>query len=160
MIITIRRAEERDLPALGRMGAQLVRTHHDFDRLRFMQPAPNVEEGYAWFLGTQMAEPEATVLVAEGDGVVVGYTFAALEPQSWKDLREAAGFIHDLLVVEEARGHGVGTRLLEEAAAWLEARGAPRVMLGTAHANQAAQALFLRAGFRPTMIEMTRERRP
>ena len=47
--------------------------------------------------------------------------------------------------------------LLDAAAAALAARGAPRVILSTAARNLAAQRLFERAGFRPTMIEMTRE---
>src|SRR3954464_184659 len=142
MSINIRRAEKRDLPVLGRLGAQLVRTHYDFDRLRFMAPGASIEEGYAWFLGSQLGEAEAVVLVAERDAEVVGYVFAGIEPQSWKELRESAGFIHDLLVVEQARGQGIGARLLEEAATWLEAQGAPRVMLWTAHANEPAQSLF------------------
>jgi GNAT superfamily N-acetyltransferase len=159
MSIQIRRAEERDLPVLGRLGAQLVRTHHDFDPLRFMAPGPSIEEGYGWFLGSQLGEADTLVLVAERDGEVLGYVFAGLEPQSWKELRDPAGFIHDLLVVDEARGQGVGARLLEEAASWLEAQGAPRVMLWTAQANEPAQALFRKLGFRPTMVEMTRERK-
>ena len=39
----------------------------------------------------------------------------------------------------------------------LEARGAPRCVLSTAEKNESAQRLFARAGFRRTMIEMTRE---
>jgi RimJ/RimL family protein N-acetyltransferase len=35
--------------------------------------------------------------------------------------------------------------------------GAPRVVLSTATQNEAAQRLFAAAGFRATMIEMTRE---
>jgi GNAT superfamily N-acetyltransferase len=159
MSINIRPAEERDLPVLGRLGAQLVRTHHEFDRQRFMAPGAGIEEGYGWFLGSQLGEPDAVVLVAERDGEVLGYVFGGIEPRSWKELRESAGFVHDLVVVEEARGQGIGGRLLEAAAAWLEGRGAPRVMLWTAHANHAAHSLFGKLGFRPTMIEMTRERR-
>jgi len=155
----IRLAEERDLPALERLGAQLVRAHHGFDRARFMAPHPDVEEGYAWFLGTQLEEADVVIYVAELDGEVIGYAYAGLEPMSWKELRDPAGFIHDLLVEPPHRGRGIATRLLEAAAAWLEERGAPRVMLWTAEENPAAQRLFQRAGFRRTMIEMTRERR-
>jgi RimJ/RimL family protein N-acetyltransferase len=36
-------------------------------------------------------------------------------------------------------------------------RGAPRVVLSTAARNARAQRLFASAGFRDTMIEMTRE---
>ena len=39
----------------------------------------------------------------------------------------------------------------------LKARGAPRLVLSTAEKNKVAQRLFDRAGFRRTMIEMTRE---
>jgi len=189
--IVIRPAEQRDLPVLGRLGALLVRDHHAFDRARFLKPSDNIEEGYGWFLGTQLEEQDAIVLVAEtpgppapdtevassggelaspeliaggsgtlsGSRTVVGYVYAGLEPMSWKELREPAGFIHDVVVAETARRHGIGARLIEEAASWLESRGAPRLMLWTAELNPAAQRLFARLGFRRTMIEMTRERR-
>jgi len=157
--VHIRPAEERDLSALGRLGAVMVRLHHGFDSDRFVSPGPNVEEGYAWFLGTQLAEPDAFVAVAERGGEVVGYVYAGLEPQSWKELRGPAGFVHDIVVDERDRGQGIGTRLANAAAAWLESRGAPRVMLWTAQKNEGAQRLFERLGFRRTMIEMTRERR-
>jgi ribosomal protein S18 acetylase RimI-like enzyme len=156
---TIRRAQKGDLPALGRLGALLVRGHHAFDPARFMAPLPNIEEGYAWFLGSQLDQPDAVIFVAERAGQVVGYVYAGMEPQSWKELRDAAGFVHDVVVEEPARGAGIGNALVEEAARWLEAHGAPRVMLWTAQANGVAQRLFERMGFRRTMIEMTRERR-
>ncbi len=76
---------------------------------------------------------------------------------SWKELREAAGFIHDVLVDEAHRRGGVAGALLDAASEWLKSRGAPRVMLWTAERNHAAQRLFEQAGFRRTMIEMTRE---
>jgi GNAT superfamily N-acetyltransferase len=155
----IRLAEPRDLPVLGRLGAKLVRVHHDFDQARFMAPGPGIESGYQWFLGSQLDEPDVVIYVAERAGTVVGYVYAGLEPQSWKELREPAGFIHDVVVAEPDRGQGLATRLVEAAASWLESHGAPRVMLWTAEKNPAAQRLFERAGFRRTMIEMTRERR-
>jgi ribosomal protein S18 acetylase RimI-like enzyme len=157
--LVIRPAETRDLPVLGRLGALLVTTHHQYDRERFMEPGADVVEGYAWFLGTELERPEVVVLVAERAGEVVGYVYAGLEPLSWKELRGPAGFIHDVVVDASARRLGVARQLLEAAAAWLEAHGAPRVMLWTAQKNEAAQRLFERAGFRRTMIEMTRERK-
>jgi GNAT superfamily N-acetyltransferase len=83
--------------------------------------------------------------------------YAGLEPQSWKELREACGFIHDVVVDERGRRGGVATALIEAAAAWLREQGAPRVILWTAQPNDAAQRLFERVGFRRTMVEMTRE---
>jgi ribosomal protein S18 acetylase RimI-like enzyme len=155
--LVIRRADSRDLPAVGRMGALLLRAHYDFDRQRFMAPRPDSEEGYAWFLGQQLHRDDTLVSVAERNGVVVGYVYAGVEPLSWKELRDEAGFIHDVYVDEGARGLGIATALVEAAARWLSDRGVPRVLLWTAAPNGAARRVFARLGFRETMIEMTRE---
>jgi GNAT superfamily N-acetyltransferase len=155
--VGIRRAAAGDLPSLGALGASLLRTHHAFDPLRFMSPGENPESGYAWFLGTQLNEEDVAVFVAEQSGRIVGYVYASLEPQSWKELREAAGFIHDVVVVPEAQRHGVAAALIDAACQWFRSVGAPRVVLWTAEKNEGAQRLFTRLGFRRTMIEMTRE---
>jgi len=155
--VIIRRAEPRDAEPLGRLGAMLMRTHYAFDALRFLAPRPGVEQGYAAFLASRLDSLDDCVFVAERDGAIAGYVFAALEPMSWKELRGPAGFIHDLAVVEEERRHGIATMLMDAAEAWLREHGAPRVLLGTAAPNHAAQALFRRLGFRETMIEMTKE---
>jgi ribosomal protein S18 acetylase RimI-like enzyme len=155
--IAVRKAAQADLPALGRLGALLMCMHHDFDAQRFMAPGPSPERGYAWFLGTQLAREDAAILVAEGDGAILGYVYAAVEPQSWQDLRDEAGYIHDVVVDPDRRRQGVATALMEAALEWLRGRGVPRVVLGTASRNTSAQRLFARLGFRPTMIELTRE---
>jgi GNAT superfamily N-acetyltransferase len=157
---TIRLAASADLPALGRLGATLMRTHHDFDPQRFMDPGTDPADGYAWFLGRQLKDDDVVIFVAEQQGEVVGYVYAGLEPISWKELRDACGFIHDVVVDERARRGGTATALIEAAVEWLRERGAPRVMLWTAEQNPGAQQLFARLGFRRTMIEMTKELQP
>ncbi len=153
----IRPATRADLPALGRLGAMLMRTHYAFDPRRFLPPGDDPEEGYAWFLGTQLDRADCIVLVAERDGKIAGYVWATLEELSWRELRDAAGFIDDVVVDETGRRFGVATALIEAAADWLRAHGAPRVLLWTAEQNEGAQKLFAKLGFRRTMIEMTRE---
>jgi len=153
----IRPAVQTDLPSLGRLGASLLRAHFAFDQQRFMAPGADPEQGYAWFLGSQIKSKDAVVLVAERAGLVVGYAYAGLEPQSWKELREAAGFIHDVVVDDANRHRGIGQALVEAASEWLRVQGAPRVILWTAEQNAGAQRLFGRLGFRRTMIEMTLE---
>ena len=153
----IRPAAAADLEALGRLGASLMRTHYALDSHRFLSPGEDPERGYAWFLETQLDELDAVVLVSEHDGHVAGYVYASLEPLSWKELRGPAGFIHDIVVDESARGRGVGRELLDAAIAWLRDRGTPRVILWTAAQNERAQRIFDAAGFRRTMIEMSLE---
>jgi ribosomal protein S18 acetylase RimI-like enzyme len=134
-----------------------MRAHYAFDPQRFLPPGSNPEEGYGRFLRSQLRDDDVTVFVAEQDGKVIGYVYAGLEPRSWKELRDACGFIHDVAVEEAARRSGAATALVEAAVDWLRSRGAPRVVLWTADQNDAAQRLFDRLGFRRTMMEMTRE---
>ena len=155
--IVIRLAQDSDSPSLGRLGALLLETHYHFDQKRFMAPHPNSAEGYASFLRSQLKAKDVVVFVAERAGAVVGYVYAGLEPTSWKELRDMAGFIHDVAVDDSSRRLGIASLLIEAAIEWLRAHGAPRVMLWTAERNPAAQSLFGHLGFRRTMIEMTRE---
>jgi ribosomal protein S18 acetylase RimI-like enzyme len=154
---TIRPATRDDLSAIGRLGALLVRTHHDFDPKRFLPATPQTEQLYGSFLGAQLEEPDVIILVAELDGEVLGYTYAGVEGYDYMALRGPAGALYDIVVDPAHRRQGVGRLLLEATVVALEARGAPRVVLSTAEQNESAQRLFVRAGFRPTMIEMTRE---
>jgi ribosomal protein S18 acetylase RimI-like enzyme len=155
--VTVRPATRGDLHAVGRLGALLVRLHHDFDPQRFLPATPNTEQGYASFLLTQLAVPDVVVLVAERDGELLGYTYAGLEGIDYMSLRGPAGILYDIVVDPAHRGRGVGRMLLDATMTVLRERGAPRVVLSTAERNEPAQRLFERAGFRRTMIEMTRE---
>ena len=160
MATLIRRATRSDLAAVGRLGAALLRAHYEFDSARFMAGGDDAEAGYAWFLGTQLDRDDSLVLVAEVNGKVAGYLYAGIEPRNWKELREEAGFVHDVLVDAPHRGAGLAAALIEEAMTWCRTRGVPRVILWTAARNTQAQRLFERLGFRSTMVEMTRELDP
>ena len=155
--VLVRPATRADIPAIGRLGALLVKTHYDFDQLRFIAPTAQTEQGYGRYLGSQLDERDVVVLVAEQGGEVVGYTYAGVEGFDYMSLRGPAGALYDIVVDPARRGQGIGRLLLDATLAALAERGAPRVVLSTAEQNEAAQRLFARAGFRRTMIEMTRE---
>ena len=142
---------------LGRLGAMLVRVHHDLDPERFIAATPGTEQGYASYLGTQLAQPNVIILVADREGQVLGYTYAGLEGWDYMALRGPAGALYDVVVDPVYRRNGVGRLLLDATLTALKELGAPRVVLSTAERNEAAQRLFAGAGFRRTMIEMTRE---
>jgi ribosomal protein S18 acetylase RimI-like enzyme len=155
--VLIRPAVRADMRAVGRLGALLVRLHHDFDPQRFMPASAGTEHGYGAFLGGELDDPDVIVLVAERDEQVIGYTYAGVEGVDYMSLRGPAGVLYDIVVDPAHRGHGVGRMLLEATLASLQRNGAPRVVLSTAVRNEPAQRLFEHAGFRRTMIEMTRE---
>lgn len=153
----VRPAAPADLKTIGHLGALLVRLHHDFDPDRFLAATPQTEQSYGSFLGSQLEKPNIVILVAERDGEVVGYTYSGVEGTDYMSLRGPAGVLYDIVVDPAHREQGVGWALLEATLEKLKAKGAPRVVLSTAQRNESAQRLFARAGFRRTMIEMTRE---
>jgi ribosomal protein S18 acetylase RimI-like enzyme len=155
--VNVRPATAADLPRLGRLGALLVEAHYNLDAQRFLATKPRTPADYASFLARQLGKPDVAVLVADVSGDVIGYAYAAVEGYDYMALRGPAGVVHDILVDPEFRRRGIGRLLLDAALAFLKVRGAPRVVLTTAEGNEAAQRLFARAGFRRTMIEMTRE---
>ncbi|MGE0160258.1 MAG: N-acetyltransferase family protein [Dehalococcoidia bacterium] len=155
--IQIRPARAADLQALGRLGASLVRTHHAFDPRRFFAPSPRTEHGYAEFLGSQLDERDVILLVAEEGGKVIAYSYAAVEGLDYMALRGPAGVLHDIVVDPVRRGCGVGRTLLDATIRALESRGVPQIVLQAAARNEAARRLFAGAGFRETMVEMTRD---
>jgi ribosomal protein S18 acetylase RimI-like enzyme len=154
---SIRPATSADMTTIGRLGALLVREHHDFDPQRFVAAMPGTEKGYGSYLGTQLAEPNIVILVAERDGEVIGYSYSGVEGTDYMALRGPAGAMYDIVVDPDHRQQGVGRMLVEATLEVLKSKGVPRVVLSTAEKNTAAQRLFDRAGFRRTMIEMTRE---
>jgi ribosomal protein S18 acetylase RimI-like enzyme len=153
----VRPARASDLDTLGTLGVQLVAEHYHFDPKRFLAPTAATPEAYARFLGSQLERPDAVLLVAARGDAVLGYAYGEVQGNDYKALRGPAGVLHDLVVDPAHRGQGVGRMLLDAALAALAELGAPRVVLFTADRNSAAQRLFAQAGFRRTMIEMTRE---
>ncbi|CAN5357625.1 hypothetical protein BH09MYX1_BH09MYX1_54580 [soil metagenome] len=158
--ITIRPATDADRARLGIMAGKLVRLHHAFDSLRFLR-LDDVEEGYGRWLVKESANARAIVLVAEraeaGGSAIVGYLYGALAERSYNDLRDACGYVHDVWVEADARRQGTAQALLDRACTFFREKRMPRVVLMTASPNDSAQKLFAAAGFRSTMIEMTKE---
>ncbi len=155
--VTVRPARAEDVPVIGRLGANLVEEHFEFDSERFLRPRPDMPELYGQFLQSQMERDDRFVLVAERDGDVVGYAFGGMEGSDYMALRGPAGALYDLVVAPDHRRQGIGMKLMNAALAALTKLGAPRVVLFTAEKNAPAQRLFERSGFRRTMVEMTRE---
>jgi ribosomal protein S18 acetylase RimI-like enzyme len=150
----IRPATRADEAALGRLGGALMRQHHASDPRRFIL-VERPEEGYGRFLVSQLGDSDHLVLAAEHSKEVVGYVFAGIEPTSWRDLRGPCGFIHDVYVDEKVRRQGIGEGLVRAAIEWVHSRRMAQVVLWSKSGNDSAQRMFLKLGFRGTMVEMT-----
>src|SRR5438309_4359750 len=96
--VSVRAATPADLKAVARLAARLVRYHYALDPKRYLL-ADRLEEGYEHFLGSELENKRAVVLVAvRGEEEIVGYAYGRLEPRNWNDLLEACGKLHDVFV--------------------------------------------------------------
>ena len=84
--------------------------------------------------------------IAERDGVRLGCIFLVAQDRTTAKLRM-------LLVEPEARGSGLGKRLIDECLAFARSAGYRRVALWTQSNLDAARHLYVKAGFRKTSEE-------
>jgi ribosomal protein S18 acetylase RimI-like enzyme len=155
--VGFRTATVADIDSVVRLAMTLGRQHQQHDPVRFPidehATKGSLEATYRTFFVKQLSNPDATVLLAEVEGRIVGYAFMRLETASFLDLSPAAGWVHDLCIEESARHAGIGEALLREAITILRTSGALPVMLSVAPWNTRARRLFASLGFRETMIE-------
>ena len=121
--VTLRRGEERDLPALANL-----------DRGSF--------DGF-WAYGLQELSEYAVIerlVVAETvSGEVIGYTLATAS--------RGAATLGRLAVAPHMRRHGLARALVAEVARWAVRSGAITMSLCTQESNDAARRLYVAAGF-------------
>ncbi|WP_052341477.1 GNAT family N-acetyltransferase [Salinarimonas rosea] len=97
----------------------------------------------------RVARTKGRMLLAEEDGHPVGLLVFVIEeehPYVREDVRRY-GQVADLIVVEDARGRGIGRALLSQAEALTREAGLKRLAIGALAANAAAVGAYRRAGF-------------
>src|SRR5262245_65684644 len=113
--MTIRPAAATDWPRIGELSELLVAAHHEYDPSRFIPVSMLPADVYASRVRDEIARGHGTVLVAEIEGRIAGYVFAGVEPDSWKELRREAGYVHDLVVDDAHRQAALGAAPLATA---------------------------------------------
>ena len=78
-------------------------------------------------------------------------------PPTW-DIGECVAELESLSVAADARGDGVGTKLLASARALAQEAGAARLLVSVAHSNAAAIRFYQREGFEPFYVLLSEKR--
>lgn len=135
MPVTVRRIVEADLDSV----APLFDAYRQF----YAQPGDLVR-AREW-LRERLQRDESVILLAERDGMAVGFT--QLYP-IFSSVRTARiWLLNDLYVDAASRRGGVARALLDTAAEFAREDGAARLMLETGRDNLAARALYHAAGW-------------
>ncbi len=155
MAVIVRRARLEDARRVAEMAIKLAEQHHNYDSRRFSELAP-LEQAEQYY-GSQTETTDATILVAELDGKIVGFTFIQYEAKDYANLLEKAAWLHDIYIEETARGQNAGNLLIESSIAAAKELGADKLMLSVAAKNEFAKSFFESKGFRTTMVELMLE---
>ncbi len=135
--VAIRPATYADLPALCDLLETLFAQEAEFTPVRERQWAG---------LAMTLADPGVgRILVAERRGAVIGMAMLLYTVSTAFGGRAAV--LEDMIVAPDARGAGVGTRLIEAAVAQARQDGAKRITLLTDADNLAAHRLYRKSGF-------------
>lgn len=139
------KATEADVPALTDLLSLLFAQEAEF--------TPDPEAQRRGLLRIITNSEVGVVLIARENSAVLGmvgllYTVSTA-------LGERVALLEDMIVAPEARGFGVGSRLLQQAVRVAKACGCKRITLLTDRSNQAAQRFYQRHGFEmSTMVPL------
>jgi ribosomal protein S18 acetylase RimI-like enzyme len=150
--IEVRRAREEDIPTLLAIWSEFVDAYVAFDvDFEVAEDAPQVllEEMRNAF------EDERTILViAEIGGKTVGFLRGWIDDNVPGYLPALKGFIHEIVVRSEHRGHHVGKMLVREAVRWFRSRDADVVEIRISGQNSIARAFWAMEGFKEKQFVM------
>ena len=147
----IRRAEERDIPAILNLLKQVNQIHANARPDLFR---PQSKYGLQEVEGL-LANPARPVFVAD-EGEVLGYLMGEfIDNSKNRNLAPIKTFyIDDLCVDEGARGRGVGTALYNFALDFAKQSGCYNVTLHVWACNPAAEAFYKKCGMKPQNTTM------
>jgi ribosomal protein S18 acetylase RimI-like enzyme len=161
--VDVRRGTAADLPLLEPLWISVHHRHAE----AMPELAPYVDDTTSWaersaLYAQLLAKPDTVLLLAWDGADLIGYGLSHVmdAAETWTtDTWETGariGEIESLGVLPGYRGHGIGTRLLEELERELDAAGVQDVVIGVVPGNTAAIRLYERRGFRPTWSYLSR----
>jgi len=145
----IRRAEQKDIPALDHLLFQVNNVHADGRPDIFIHDRKKYTDEE---LSLLLQDEDRPVFVYEdADGSIPGYCFCI------EEVTEGGGnlkpmktlYIDDLCVDEACRGKHIGTKLYEFVKAWAMEQGFYRITLNVWELNGPAAAFYRHLGLRP-----------
>lgn len=149
----IRRAEEQDIPVIGKLLYQVHKVHSDARPDLFRAGARKYTDRE---LREILADSQRPVFVAEQDGSVLGYAFCIHQQnQNHNSMTDIwTLYIDDLCVDEEARGKHIGRILYEYVLGWAKEREYYNVTLNVWADNANALKFYQKLGLNIQKIGM------
>ena len=151
--MTIRFANEKDIPGMIALLKQVGQVHHDIRPDIFRDRCQKYDEAALVELLNDATRP---IFIAESDGDVLGYCFCILrsfEGESVMTDRKEL-YVDDLCVDENHRGQGIAKALYRHVTDYAKSIGCTFVTLNVWNGNDNAMRFYENAGLTPRSITM------
>lgn len=150
--MTIRRAEEADIPKLIDLLEQVLLVHHKARPDLFQEKGVKYTESE---LAELIADDNRPIFVYEDEsGTVLGHMFTVIEESHAPKVSHKTLFIDDLCVDEAARGQKIGEQLYRFALQYAKEIGCYNLTLNVWSANKSAVRFYERQGLTPQETRM------
>lgn len=162
MIIKIRKAENRDIPAIWELEKEGREVHkkitpEKYSELNKARIDKKEGKNFAVGLKKDLAKKKKLIFVAECENKVVGYVYCFIGHWSWSDNPPKTLRIEDICVLKTYQKSGVATKLLNEVIKIAEKNKVKFISLNVWLKNKVAIDFYKRNKFEDFSIEMIRK---
>jgi GNAT superfamily N-acetyltransferase len=150
--IHVRAAHAEDFPALLEIWSEFVEMYTTFDY--DFEVAENAPDVILRSMREGLERGDTLILLAEEGGRVCGFLRGWTEDNIPGYLPVRKGFIHEIIVRSEHRGHHVGQQLLKGAVEWFREQKIESIEVKISGKNSVARAFWGIEGFKEKQFVM------
>ncbi|MEN9338237.1 MAG: hypothetical protein RIQ41_551 [Candidatus Parcubacteria bacterium] len=160
-MITYRKAEERDKKEIIAIERSFYKFDEDIGAYKQLKKIgyQQIPELFFEKMFEDCLEEEHFFLLAVDGDTIAGYVYVEVMPTESADCYEVktVGHIDSIFVLEEYRGKGLGTELINRAVEWLQSKAISVCTIGVRVENEAALDLYQKLGFEVGNIKLWKE---
>ena len=146
--VIIRRPTIKDLAALFALWKEQTVFHYELDPAYYTPSAADEDKEFEKYFTNALATSDPYFFVAEVQGILVGFiTYKKGVANYFDTTIQEYGWVLELFIDSEYRNHGVGAKLMEEAAKFFKSEGLQYVKVEVSSHNTNATQFYQKNGF-------------
>lgn len=150
-----RKAKLRDVPAIAKMGMELLDHHAKFGA--YFLPAKNAKSLYIKHFERSVYSRNRLLLVCEDKGKLVAYALAEVSSRSPMFREQRIGVLSDAYVKKSHRRKGIAKQFLKQIYPWFRSKKIKHVELNVYADNASGRKAWRRCGFKLHNIRKLRK---
>ncbi len=146
--IIVRRPTSKDLVALFALWKKQTDFHYELDPAYYTPSAPDEDKQFEAYFTKALETHDPYFFIAEVQGIIVGFiTYKKGLANYFDTVIQEFGWVLEIFIDPEYRNHGIGTKLMEEAAKFFKSEGLQYVKVEVSSHNTNAMQFYKKNGF-------------